>query len=118
VSYTIAWIVALVAGVAGTLVLHVLTRGLHSLLLRNLLCVLPLVVLLVPAPVPAFPDHFAPAFVVAVFESIFVTGGQPRAALVILAVALIGASLAIALLTRALAGLAGKREITAESEGN
>jgi hypothetical protein len=118
VSYTIAWIVAGVAGVAGTLVLYVLTRGLRNGVLRNLLCLLPLILLLVPAPVPAFPDNFAPAFVVALFESIFVADGRPRAALVILAIALIGASLAIALLSRALTGIQGKRENTVENNDN
>lgn len=117
-SYTIAWIIAAAAGMVGTLGLFVLTRRLGTGVVRNVLCLLPLVLLLVPAPVPAFPEHFAPAFVVAIFESAFVADGHPRAALVILAVALVGATLAIALLSRALSGGPGKRRTVLEKDSN
>ena len=103
-SYTVAWIVAGIAGLIGTFGLYMLARRFENGSLKNLLCLLPLVLMLVPAPVPGFAGHFAPAFVVAIFESAFVADGRPRVALVILAVALLGAALAILLVSRALAG--------------
>ena len=117
-SYTIAWIVAAIAGLVGSICLYMLTRSMRGGVLRSLLCLLPLVLLLVPAPVPAFQDHFAPAFVVAIFESAFVADGQPRAALVILTVALVGASLAIALVARALTGTSGKQKAALDNGDN
>ena len=64
----------------------------------------PPVLLLVPAPVPGYSANLAPAFVVAIFESLFVAEGRPRAALVILTVAFVGTALATIFLGRALAG--------------
>jgi len=118
VSYSLAWMVAVVAGVIGAGALYVLTRALSSGLLRWLLCLLPPIVLLVPAPVPGFGGYIAPAFVVAIFESVFVADGHPRAALVILAVAACGAALAILLVGRALSGREEMQEITEDNVDN
>ena len=117
-SYTVAWVVAVVAGLIGTFGLYMLTRKLGNGALRSLVCLLPIVVMLVPAPVPGFAGHFAPAFVVAIFESAFVADGRPRVALVILAVASIGALLAILLVSRALTGTSKKLEVVSDNDGN
>lgn len=117
-NYTLAWAIATVAALAGTMVLLVLTRSLGRGTFRNLLCLLPAVLMLVPAPVPGYAGYLAPAFVVAIFESAFVAEGQPRAALVILAVALVGATLAVTLLSRALTGTGRKPETALDSGDN
>jgi hypothetical protein len=71
------------------------TRGWAFAGLRRALAVLAPVWLLVPAEVPGFPGHYAPAFVVLLFESLFQHDGKPRAAAIILAAATL---LAVALM--------------------
>ncbi|MCP5183654.1 MAG: hypothetical protein H6993_06800 [Pseudomonadales bacterium] len=55
-------------------------------------------VLLVPAPVPGFEGHYAPAFLVAPFEAAFQADGRPEQAAKILAAGAIGGLVAGALL--------------------
>jgi hypothetical protein len=86
--YAIAWLVAGTAGVLGTLTMVFWTRCLAHGWLRRALCVLPVLLLLVPARIPDFPDNYAPAFVVAIFEALFQTNGQPLAATRMLILAL------------------------------
>lgn len=105
-SYAIAWIVAGGAGLIGALCVWMLTRSSHGGAWKPLLWVLPPVLMLVPAPVPHYPGSFAPAFLVAIFESLFVAEGQPRPALVILAVSAVAAAIVTVLLSRALGGRA------------
>jgi hypothetical protein len=96
--YTIAWLVAAGAAVLGTAMLVVLTRKIGSDGLRRALRWLPPLLLLVPVGVPGYEGHYAPAFVVAIFEFLFQTDGRPMAAtrvlLLALAMGLIGILLA------------------------
>jgi hypothetical protein len=63
---------------------------------KDLLRWLPPALLLVPAPVPEFPGHYAPAFIVLVFEGLLQADGQSFPALVILLVtALVIAALVV-----------------------
>jgi len=92
--YTIAWLAAAGAALVGTIMLVLLTRKIASDWLRRTLRWLPALLLLVPVGVPGYSGHYAPAFVVAIFESLFQTDGQPMAAtrvlLMVLALGLIG----------------------------
>ena len=87
--YAIAWVVAGVAGLFGTLTMLFWTRHLTIGWLRRSLCVLPALLLLVPAGIPDFPGNYAPAFVVAIFEALFQVDGQPLAAARMLILALV-----------------------------
>ena len=109
-SYLLAWGVAVAAGVIGTVGLFMLTRSVRSRWLRNLLRWLPVVLLLVPAPVPGYSGEYAPAFIVLLFEGLFQTEGQPQGALTILVVTLVLAGGLILLLSR------GRREARSDLE--
>lgn len=87
--YSIAWLVAGGAGLIGTVTMVFWTRHLSIGWLRRSLCVLPILLLLVPAAIPGYPGTYAPAFVVAIFEALFQTDGQPLAALRMLLLALV-----------------------------
>jgi hypothetical protein len=97
-NYTIAWLVILVAGLLGTGFLFLITRGVTSAGLRWSLRLLPLLLMVVPAPVPNYDGQLAPAFVVLIFESLFQADGQPgTAGGILLAAALISVALGILL---------------------
>ena len=97
-SYTIAWLVILGAGLAGTGFLFLLTRGIRAPSIRWVLRVLPLVLMVVPAPVPNYDGQLAPAFVVLIFESLFQSDGEPfTAAMILLGAALAGIALGLLL---------------------
>ena len=83
-NYLAAWLVAFTAGLLGLIGLIFLTRPIQTQWLKDLLCWLPPALLLVPAPVPGFVGHYAPAFIVLVFEGLFQANGQAITALVIL----------------------------------
>jgi len=84
---TLAWIVVGVAGL-GTLVgLFLLTRWITNAWLRWLLLSLCAVWLLLPWNIQVVEGQYAPAFIVALFEGVFRTDGNPRPALTILALA-------------------------------
>lgn len=91
----IAWIVAVVSVVVGLLALHLATRGPAWPRTRMTIAVLVAVWLLLPAPVPGFEGHYAPAFLVLTFEGLFQEAGHPRTAALILAA---GTAAALALL--------------------
>ena len=92
----LAWGVAAGAGLLGTVAVYFLTQAMQPGRLRRTLRVLPLFLLLMPAPVPGYGGHFAPAFVVFFFEAVFQGEGQPLLAGVLLAVAaLLGLLLAM-----------------------
>jgi hypothetical protein len=82
-------VVAGLAGLFGTLTMVFWTRHLSIGWLRRSLCVLPALLLLVPAGIPDFPGNYAPAFVVAIFEALFQVDGQPLAATRMLILALV-----------------------------
>lgn len=95
-SYTIAWLVIVVAGLLGSGFLIVMTRGIKSPGFRWILRVLPLVLMVAPAPVPNYDGQLAPAFVVLIFESLFQNHGEPGvAAMILLAAALAGIALGL-----------------------
>ena len=91
----IAWGVVFGAGLATLLCVFVLTRRIPSQWWRTLVRCLAAVWLLMPAGIQVVPGHYAPAFVVALFESAFRAGGNPRPALLLLA---IGSALVLALM--------------------
>jgi hypothetical protein len=78
--YSIAWLVAVIAGLLGTVAMLALTRHLGNRWLRRTLSWLPPLLLLVPAEVPGFDGNYAPAFVVVIFEALFQVDGEPVAA--------------------------------------
>lgn len=96
-DYPLVWIVIVVAGLAGTAGLVLLTRGMKAGLLRSMLRWLPPIVLMVPSPVPGYSGSYAPAFVVAIFESLFQADGSAlTAALILLLAFLAGVVLCVA----------------------
>ena len=96
-GYLIAWLVAL-AGAAGLLAafFRLLPYGAGTLW-RRLLTGGGLAVMLLPAPVPGYPEQLAPAFIVCIFEAFFQIEGTPGQSLRIL-----GAGVAVTLLLVAL----------------
>lgn len=95
-GYLTAWIVILLMAAGGTAALYYVTRSMKPSPWRLLLRVLPGVLLIVPAPVPGYPN-VAPAFVVLVFEALFQADGTPLPALTILSAAMVVAVLAVVL---------------------
>jgi hypothetical protein len=80
-----AWIVVGVAGVGILVGLFLLTRWITNGWLRWLLLSLCAVWLLLPWNIQVVEGHYAPAFIVALFEGFFRTDGNPRPALMLLA---------------------------------
>ncbi len=80
-GYLMPWIVVIGAGLSTLVGVYAITRPIPSLYLKTLLRSLSMVILLLPAPVPAFEGQFAPAFVVLLFEAAFQTDGNPLPAL-------------------------------------
>lgn len=80
----IAWLIAALAGLAALYCVVRLTRPWRSGFLKAWLRCLAPVALLLPAPVPGFDGHCAPAFVVALFEAAFQRQGRPQSALALL----------------------------------
>lgn len=89
--YGWAWLIIVAMVPLGLFALHRLTRGLNLPRTRRLVGLLILVWLLLPAPVPGHPGHYAPAFLVLAFEWLFQNPGQPRAAALILAAGTVAA---------------------------
>lgn len=82
--YELAWVIVLVMMPVAVFALHRGTRGRRVGALRRLLLPVLAVCLVVPAPVPAYPGHFAPAWLVFLLEWGFQAQGQPAAAAAIL----------------------------------
>lgn len=93
-SYASAWIVIAVTVPVCLFGLYMILRQLtDSEYLRVLCCGLILAIVATPAPIPGFPQHYAPAFIVAIFEGILQDDGAPGVALRLLlagSVALVG----------------------------
>jgi hypothetical protein len=83
----IAWGVVLGAGLATLACVFILTRRIPSPWWRTLVRCLAAVWLLMPAAIQALPGYYAPAFIVAIFEGLFRTDGQPAPALLVLTTA-------------------------------
>lgn len=100
-QYGVAWLIIGGAGLAVALCLWMLTRPIPWTWLRTLVrCLIP-IWLLLPAPIQVVDDRYAPAFIVAIFEGFFRSGGEPWPAIyaliaatsIVLAVILIWAAL-------------------------
>ena len=114
-SYTIAWLVIVLAGLLGSTFLFFITRRISSASLRWIVRVVPLLLLVAPAPVPDYPGQLAPAFVVLTFESLFQSNGDPTTSgLILLATLLL--AIAIGLLIGRIASPA-LAETAAEDAG-
>ena len=106
-DYGIAWLVVVGAGMLALAFWFLLTRRVRNQWFRTLLRCLAAVWMFIPAPVPGYEGQYAPAYVVALFESVFQRGGDPKVAFAILA----GGSVFVAILLSAwgvLRGLASR----------
>ena len=112
-NYDFAWMVIIAAGLLGTGFLFYLTRGIGSPSLKWILRVLPMLLMAVPAPVPNYDGHLAPAFVVLIFEGLFQSEGQPATAGVILLVMLL-AGIGIGILLGRLFGSPAAEPVAAD----
>lgn len=109
-NYAFAWLVIGIAGLMGTLGLFFLTRSVAHAGLRWVLRLLPLCLMIAPAPVPNYEGHIAPAFIVFTFESLFQTQGTFLPAGIILIIAGI-MGLCAGLLAGRLSGRETKQEV-------
>jgi len=82
---TVAWIVVAAAGLGTLAGIFVLTRRIGNAWLRSLLRCLAAVWLLLPWNIHVVEGEYAPAFIVALFEGVFRADGNPRPALMVLA---------------------------------
>ncbi len=80
----IAWGVLLIAGLGALLGVFILSRRIATPWLRSLVRCLAAVWLLLPWSIGAVEGHYAPAFVVAVFEGVFRADGNPKPAIAVL----------------------------------
>ncbi|MGI9326197.1 MAG: hypothetical protein ACR2PZ_13325 [Pseudomonadales bacterium] len=83
-EYGMAWMVVTGAGLLALAFWLLITRNIRNAFLRTLLRCLAAVWMLLPAPVPNYPGQYAPAYVVALFESAFQGDGEPNTAFAIL----------------------------------
>lgn len=83
-GYVVPWAVAIGAGLLTLVGVYAITRPIPAVYLKTLLRCLAMVILLLPAPVPAFEGQYAPAFIVLLFEAAFQTDGRPVQAVQIL----------------------------------
>jgi len=97
--YGWAWVIVVAAVPVALFALHRATRGLPLPRTRRLIGALLAVWALLPAPIPGHAGHYAPAFLVFAFESLFQRPGDPTTSGVILAagtVATLGVGLLLA----------------------
>lgn len=91
-GYVLAWCLVVLAGVAGLFgawrLLQTLSGSFRAAVLAALF-----VFFIVPAPVPRYAGEYAPAFVVAIFEFLFQTDGEPQTAAGILLFSMAAAAL-------------------------
>jgi len=83
----VAWVVVAVAGLATLAGVFMLTRSINNAWLRSLLRCLAAVWLMLPWRIEVVDGQYAPAFIVALFEGVFRSGGNPRPALMVLGLA-------------------------------
>jgi len=95
--YGWAWIIVAVAVPVALFALWRATRGMPLPRTRRLIGALLAVWALLPAPVPGYAGHYAPAFLVFAFESLFQNPGDPTTSGIILAAGTV-ATLGLALL--------------------
>src|SRR5262245_34041259 len=82
-----AWVVVAIAGLGALAGVFVLTRAIRTAWLRSLLRCLAAVWLMLPSKIQVVDSEYAPAFIVALFEGVFRADGNPRPALMALAMA-------------------------------
>ena len=88
-GYAIGWLMAVLAGLGIAATIYgIFRRTRMRRTLWFLVLVIPFV-LLMPAPVPGYPGDLAPAFLVALFETLFQPDGKPMVALRLLGIGLI-----------------------------
>ncbi len=93
-SHAIAWLVVVASVLVGLFALHRATRGRGWRRTRVAVALLLAVLLLVPASIPGYEGHYAPAFLVFTFEWLFQRSGNPRpAGVILLASTLLAAAL-------------------------
>lgn len=83
----VAWIVVGLAGLGTLAGIFVLTRSIRNAWLRSLLRCLAAIWLMLPWRIEVVDGEYAPAFIVALFEAVFRSDGNPRPALTVLALA-------------------------------
>ncbi len=86
-EFALAWTIYAIAGLGVVAGIWVLTARFWPLP-RDMLRMLVVVALAVPAGVVGYPGHYAPAVLVAVFEGVFQSHGDPVPAMATLASAL------------------------------
>ena len=96
-SEPVAWTAALVAALLAFVGIWALTRPMGSRFLHIWLRAMSLALMLTPAPVPNFEGHYAPAYIVALFESVFQLQGEPAQSLKLLLASCLLATVAAAL---------------------
>ena len=82
-----AWGVVALAGLGALAGVFVLTRVIATPWLRSLLRCLAAIWLMLPSKIQVVENEYAPAYIVALFEGLFRADGDPRPALVELAIA-------------------------------
>ncbi|MEM7097006.1 MAG: hypothetical protein AAF541_02015 [Pseudomonadota bacterium] len=92
-DYIYAWVVILGAAAVGAFGLWKICAKSRFGLLKWLASAVALAFFLTPVAVPNYPDQIAPAFVVAIFEILFQTNGEPQGSLRILGLSLTAVSL-------------------------
>jgi hypothetical protein len=92
-SYAGVWFIVVLFGGLSASGWYMLMRTFGSAYAKILVPAIWLALVLVPAPVPEFSGHYAPAFVVLVFEGLFQSEGNAGVALRLLAA---GVCLAVA----------------------
>jgi len=89
-AFEIAWSIILVSGLVAAFVLSTWLRSRSRPLVRRLIVAFALTFFVVPAPVPNYPEQWAPAFMVLIFEVLFQTEGAPADSVQILLMSLTG----------------------------
>jgi len=80
-NYAYVWIIVALAGLGTVAGVFVFSRSIKWIWLRTLLRCLALVLLLLPAGIQVIEGYYAPAFIVALFEGVFKSDGNPWPAL-------------------------------------
>ena len=87
-AFAIAWIIIVACALAVAAILFRLLRNIDKPLIRTLLIAVLVTFFIAPAPVPGYPEQWAPAFMVCIFEAFFQIDGAPQVSLRILLLAI------------------------------
>lgn len=97
-DYGLAWLVYGAGGLVLMVIVWRLSRGMVTRSGRDLLRAMAFVLLAIPAQVPAYPGMYAPAWMVALSETVLQEHGNPLPALALLLSGAVALSLALVLL--------------------